>query len=138
MGTITIEQIDLIMERANVTYTEAKAALEQTNGDVVEALLLLEKDQKIKDKGTVALSPRKGEKISSFIEKLNATSFIMRKKERTFVDVPLSVAIIITACTFYISIVGLILALLFGIKIEIKGENDVAEKINSTIDGMNK
>ncbi|MDF2595632.1 MAG: hypothetical protein K0R69_1973, partial [Clostridia bacterium] len=50
MGTITIEQIDLIMARANVSYAEAKSALEQTNGDVVEALLFLEKEQKIKDK----------------------------------------------------------------------------------------
>jgi len=138
MGTITIEQIDLIMERANVTYAEAKVALEQTSGDVVEALLLLERDQKIKDKSKTSSSPRRGEKITSFIEKLNATSFIMRKKDHTFINAPLSVAIILIACTFYISIVGLILALLFGIKIEFKGENDVAEKINSTINNINK
>ncbi|WP_069999571.1 DUF4342 domain-containing protein [Cellulosilyticum sp. I15G10I2] len=138
MGTITIEQIDLIMERANVTYGEAKAALEQTSGDVVEALLLLEKDQKLKAKTISNQSQAKSEKITSFIEKLNATSFIMRKKTHTFVDIPLSVAIILVICTFHISIVGLLLSLLFGIKIEFKGENEVAEKINSTIDSINK
>lgn len=137
MGTITIEQIDLIMERANVSYSEAKAALEQTNGDVVEALLLLEKEEKIKTH-TVAASSTRKEKITSFIDKLNATSFIMRKKDRTFVDVPLSVAIILILCTFYVSIIGIILALLFGIKLEFKGENEVAEKINSTINTINK
>ena len=29
---ITLEQIDLIMQRANVSYAEAKAALEAANG----------------------------------------------------------------------------------------------------------
>ncbi|MDF2877346.1 MAG: hypothetical protein K0S30_442 [Clostridia bacterium] len=138
MGTITIEQIDLIMARANVSYAEAKSALEQTNGDVVEALLFLEKEQKIKDKAAFDIPPKANQKFMSFIEKLNAISFIMRKKDRTFVDVPLSVAIILVACTFYISIIGLLLALLFGIKIEFKGENEVADKINSTINHMNK
>lgn len=138
MGTITIEQIDLIMARANVSYAEAKSALEQTNGDVVEALLFLEKEQKIKDKTAFDLPPKGSQKFMSFIEKLNAISFIMRKRDRTFVDVPLSVAIILAACTFYISIIGLLLALLFGIKIEFKGENEVADKINSTINHMNK
>jgi hypothetical protein len=138
MGTITIEQIDLIMERANVTYAEAKIALEQTNGDVVEALLFLEKEQKIKAKSEPKNFSKKGEKITSFIEKLNATSFIMRKKERTFIDIPLSVAIILIACTFYISIIGILAAVVFGARLEFKGENEVAEKINSTIDHINK
>ena len=138
MGTITIEQIDLIMERANVTYLEAKTALEQTNGDVVESLLLLEKEQKTKSKTTSNHLPTKSEKVTSFIEKLNATSFIMRKKGHTFVDIPLSIAIILVVSTFHISIITLLLSLLFGVKIEFKGENEVAEKINSTINTINK
>ena len=42
MENITLEQIDLIMKRANVTYTEAKEALEKCGGDTVEALIYLE------------------------------------------------------------------------------------------------
>ncbi len=138
MGTITIEQIDLIMERANVSYAEAKAALEQTNGDVVEALLYLEKEQKIKSKASGSGFTKKSEKVTSFIEKLNATSFIMRRKERTFIDVPLSLAIILILCTIHVSAAAILIALICGVKLEFKGENDIAEKINTTIDHINK
>lgn len=133
MATITLEQIDLIMQRANVSYNEAKTALEQCNGDTLEALLYLEKNQKIK-----AVSSSNGEKIGSFINKLNATTFIMKKKEHVYIDVPLSVALLAGIFCFPISIIALALSLLFGIKVDIHGENEVAEKINSSIDLLKK
>lgn len=133
MATITLEQIDLIMQRANVSYNEAKIALEQCNGDTLEALLYLEKNQKLKP------SPASNsEKVNSFINKLNATTFIMKKKERIYIDVPLSVALIGGILCFPISIIALALSLIFGIKVDIHGENEVAEKINSSIDFLKK
>ena len=133
MTTITLEQIDLIMQRANVSYNEAKIALEQCNGDTLEALLYLEKNQKIKSS-----SASNSEKVNSFINKLNATTFIMKKKERVYIDVPLSVALIAGILCFPTSIIALALSLIFGIKVDIQGENEVAEKINSSIDFLKK
>lgn len=134
METITLEQIDLIMQRANVSYNEAKEALEQCNGDVVEALLYLEKFEKIKaNKSTTSI-----EKLTTFIDKLNATTFIMKKKERVYVNVPLSVALIAIILCFYISILAIIISLIFGVRISITGENDIANKINSTFDELKK
>lgn len=129
MVNITLEQIDLIMQRANVSYAEAKEALIQTNGDVVEALLLLEKTSKIK----TTKDSSSTQKVTSFIDKLNATTFILKKKDRVYVDVPLSIALIAILLSFHVSIVALIIVLFFGIRIDIKGENDVARKINSTM-----
>lgn len=40
---ITLEQVEKLRERANVSYDEAKAALEESNGDLLEALINLEK-----------------------------------------------------------------------------------------------
>ena len=130
---MTLEQIDLIMQRANVSYNEAKIALEQCNGDTLEALLYLEKNQKIKSS-----SASNSEKVNSFINKLNATTFIMKKKERIYIDVPLSVALIGGILCFPLSIIALALSLIFGIKVDIHGENEVAEKINSSIDFLKK
>ena len=45
---ITLEQVEKLCERANVTYDEAKAALEATNGDLLEALINLERQGKAK------------------------------------------------------------------------------------------
>ena len=35
------EKVDMLRERANVSYEEAKNALEKSNGDVLEAMILL-------------------------------------------------------------------------------------------------
>lgn len=51
---ITLEQVEKLRDRANVSYDEAKAALEIANGDVLEALIQLEK------KGSVAPPPGGG------------------------------------------------------------------------------
>ena len=40
---ITLEQVEKLKERANVSYDEAKVALEEANGDLLEALINLEK-----------------------------------------------------------------------------------------------
>lgn len=140
MENITLEQIDLIMQRANVSYGEAKSALETCNGDIVEALLLLEVDDKIKTEKspTPQNNHPKHEKLNTFISKLNATNFIMKKKDRTYIDIPLSVALIFGITCFYASIIAIIVALAFGIRIKISGENDIAEKLNSTFDQFTK
>ena len=133
MATITLEQIDLVMQRANVPYSDAKEALEACNGDVVEALLYLEKTERIQPKSTTS-----SDKVTSFINKLNATTFIMKKKERTYVNVPLSIALIAIILCFHVSVVAIIIALIMGVKISIVGENDIATKINSTINDLKK
>ncbi len=44
--TITLEQVDKLRERADVSFEEAKAALEQSNGDLLDALIWLERQGK--------------------------------------------------------------------------------------------
>ena len=39
---ITLELIDELKERTNTTYSEAKEALEQCNGELLEAVIYLE------------------------------------------------------------------------------------------------
>ena len=136
MENITLEQIDLIMKRANVTYSEAKEALEQCNGDTLEALVLLEKQDKIKGSTKACKGSERtfGESIKAFVKKLNATRFILKKEEKNFVDVPLSLALIAILFCCYFSIVALIIAYCCGYRIHIIGENDVAEKINEGMD----
>lgn len=43
---ITIEQVEKLRERANVSYEEARAALEKADGDLLEAMILLEREGK--------------------------------------------------------------------------------------------
>ena len=134
MSNINLEQIDLIMQRANVTYNEAKEALEACNGDIVEALLYLEKADKIKK----APASHNCDSFKSFIGKLNATRFILHKGERTYMDIPLTIAILAIILCCHISIVALVIALILGVKINIKGENDIAQKFSSAVNSFQK
>lgn len=43
-----LEQIEKLRERAQVTYDEAKEAYEQANGDLLDALIYLEKQGKVR------------------------------------------------------------------------------------------
>lgn len=134
MENITLEQIDLLMQRANVSYSEAKEALEQCGGNTLEALLYLEKAEKIKTSAT----PNHSDSFKNFIGKLNTTRFILKKKEHTYVDVPLSVAIIAIITCFHVSVLAFVISLAIGIRVDIKGENDLAQKLNSGLDSFQK
>ncbi len=45
---VTLEQVTKLREYANISFEEAKAALEATNGDILEAIVNLEKQNRIK------------------------------------------------------------------------------------------
>lgn len=51
MDKITIEQVEKLQQRANVSYEEAKEALEKCDGDILEALIMLEKEGKTAQTG---------------------------------------------------------------------------------------
>ena len=140
MSNINLEQIDLIMQRANVSYSEAKEALEQCNGDTVEALLFLEKANKIKSTSSSKNhnNSAKCEGFKAFVKKLHATTFTLSKNGRTYLDLPLSITLIgaLVCCPF--SILALVIVLAYGMKINISGDNDVADKINATFNDFQK
>ncbi|HBR33541.1 MAG TPA: ubiquitin, partial [Firmicutes bacterium] len=45
---VNFEQVQKLRDRANISYEEAKKALEETNGDLLQAMINLEKQNKIK------------------------------------------------------------------------------------------
>lgn len=45
---VTLQQVEELKRYANITFNEAKDALEETNGDILEAIINLEKKGKIK------------------------------------------------------------------------------------------
>ena len=50
MSEITLEKLDQIIERTNVTYGEAKKALEQSEGNVIDAIIYIEENFNTKSK----------------------------------------------------------------------------------------
>ncbi|MDK2865970.1 MAG: hypothetical protein PWP51_90 [Clostridiales bacterium] len=136
--SVSLEKIDMLMERANISYKEAKEALEKFDGDMVEALIYLESNQKTAPH-TTSRHPREHrehykeqrrqqrraqnrdifEDLKGFVQKLHKTSFIVSKKDRRLLDIPLTVAGIIILVTLPASLFLLILPYFFGYQIRI-------------------
>jgi len=121
--SVTLEKIDVIIERANVSYQEAKEALEAHDGDLVEALIALEKGEKIKKEKNKA-KENINEKCESFTGKLGAEikrlhkhKFRINKEGEQVINIPLTIAIILCVITFPFSFVVLALLLILGYKI---------------------
>ena len=77
-----LEKIDIIRERLGVTYKEAQEALQEADGDVVQALINLEEpdkkwDDKLEEKGQKLI-----EYIKEIIKKGNVTKVRIKKKDK--------------------------------------------------------
>lgn len=126
--TVRIEQIDELVKRANVSYEDAKEALEKCGGDMLEALIYLEKSKKIKKDNTSLF-----DKFKELLKKGNSTRFIIKKRENTVINLSVNVSILIAIFTFHITALGLVLALLCGYKMKFETDKGEDLKVNQTI-----
>ncbi len=114
--SISLEQIDLIMKRSNVGYTQAKEALERSNGDVVEALALLEREGKCGDHS----NPFKTQdQFNTYVDTLKTTHFVLSKDDHDYIHAPLLAVLVVMLLCFHVSVLGLLIAICIGFKISL-------------------
>lgn len=98
---ITLEKVDQVRERTGVSYSKAKEALQQTNGDVLDAIILLESEMKNKKSLNHGVERNNtSETIEEFkvwlkelINKGNISRIKVSKDEKVLVDVPVNAGI---------------------------------------------
>jgi len=129
-----LELIEMLREKARVSYEEAKEALEKCNGDIVDALIYLEKQDKIKPPPKESGAAGFWAGLKRLVKKCHATRLVISKNNENIVDLPLTVMIVITVIAPPITIAGLLVALFTGYKIRIKGPSGDNLKINQTLD----
>ncbi|AHM58065.1 hypothetical protein EAL2_808p05620 (plasmid) [Peptoclostridium acidaminophilum DSM 3953] len=124
--SVSLEKIDILKERANVSYQEAREALENTGGDLVEALIYLEKNEKLKKQSQPIgqkLSEQGvglGQRIKDTVRTLHSYRFIIQKNGENLLNIPSTIAIIAGLMTFPMSIVLLVVIALLGCKIKVR------------------
>ena len=133
---ITLEQIDSLRKRANVSYQDAKEALEKYEGDIVEALVYLEKEKKIKATKKAEGRGEFWERVKGIIRKGNRTKLQIKNESRVVLNIPITLAIIITIFATHITILGLVIALLTKHKIRIEKANGGDIEVNKVFDKM--
>jgi hypothetical protein len=134
---VSLELIEILRERANVSYEEAKEALEKCNNDVVEALIYLEKQDRIK-KPSAETCSQSGcfTTIKKLIKTCNITKLIISKDGNTIIDLPLTIVILATIIMPPLTVIGLLAALFTNHKIRLEKPGCSDMKINQTLDNI--
>jgi len=137
--SINLEQIDELRKRANVSYEDAKNALDQSDGNLIEALVYLEKQNKIKPDGKSSsdntfCGDKLFEKVKKIIKKCNETKLIITKNDVVILNICITLVILITVVAAPVVIVALILAFATNHKIRIRKKNDEDSEVNKVFD----
>lgn len=121
-----IEKIDMVRERMNVTYEEAKGALEATNWDVVEALIKIERDEKARREEIFVRGNELVDKIKELVRKGNVNRLRVKQDDQVLVEIPVTAGVVGAFLAPQLAIIGAIAALVSKCTVEIE-RNEVPE-----------
>ena len=135
---ISLEKIDTVVARTNATFKEAKEALQKTEGNVVEAIILIEDNQtswadNMSDKGEQMV-----DKVKEIVRKGNATKITIKKDGEIIMNIPVNAAALGTIISAPLALLGVGTALLSKCTIEIQKEDGEIININNLIEKDNK
>lgn len=118
MENDTLKKIDEILKRTNTDYSTAKEALEAANGDVLEAIIIIENQ----NKGFSSNSYR-GEEIMNqlkdVLSKGNATKLTIKKNNEVIINIPITAGLVSALVAPFLSAAGISIALLAKCSVEI-------------------
>ena len=134
--SITLEKIDLLRERANVSYQDAKEALERCNNDIVDALVYLEQGHKVKPEKKASCESKFCSKVKTVIKKGNETKLVIAGKDDNLINIPMTAAVLITIVATPVVIVGIPVALLTNHKIRIEKKDGKDIEVNQILNKM--
>lgn len=134
MSKITIEAIDQVMDRVpGVTYAEVKEALIKCDGDVVDAIILLQNnstnEENIKSKKTFEDvfgkdSEQIKEEITELIRKSNVIRIVIEKNGKIIMNIPITAGVIGVVFAPILTLIGLSASVLAKYRIKIENEDE--------------
>lgn len=126
---ITLEKIELVKDKTGVGYKEAKESLEKTDGNVVDAIILIEENIDEVGKSKIGEhSVAMIDAIKEAIRKGNVSKITLEKDGDVILNLPVSIGIIGTVLFPWAAIGATIAA--FGSKCTIELIKDNGEVIN--------
>lgn len=162
----TLEQVERLREKANVSYDEAKAALEACNNDLLDAIIYLEKQGKVKSEGGFYSSsgsakenasveiPREEpseeshgfsdlmRRFGAFCLKLlhisNANYFEVYRYDEKRTSMPVLVLVLLLIFAFWVAIPLLIVGLFFGFRYRFSGPELGKNLVNDPMENVAK
>lgn len=140
---ITIEKIDTVIQRVpNVTYAEAKQALLEHNGDVIESIIALESNSSTID-NNISKKTKQAKKVvedmfskdsedfkeiknqaKELLKKSSVIRIIIDRNNKVIMNIPLTVGVVGVALLPIYTLVGLSAAVIGKCRIKIQNEDD--------------
>lgn len=134
---IRLKDIDLIRERTQVSYKKAKEALEKANGNIVDALILLEEDKTTFADTLTVKGSETIEKIKEIIKKGNVTKIRVKHGDKVIMDIPVTAGAIGSIIIPQLTLLGATVALIADCTIEIERPTNSKSVENTTDTGCN-
>ena len=149
-----MEKVDKLRERANVTYEEAKAALESNNWDLLDAMVALEKQGKtsgpeqsnystsyeqqqeyikVRDKvyEQQNTKPHVGRTIRDTIRRFLRicldNSFCVKRQDEVIFKLPLIILVLLVLVACKVVLAVGVIALFFGFRYSFEGKDDLKQ-----------
>ncbi len=93
---ITLEKIELVKDRTGVTYAEAKQALEETDGSVVDAIIAIEEiiNTGEKKKGFGKKGEALFSRLKEIVKKGNVSKIQVKKDGELVLNVPVNAGLV--------------------------------------------
>jgi translation elongation factor EF-Ts len=133
MEEVTLEKIDTIRKRTGLNYGDAKIALENNNGNVVDTLIYLENNKKSFTDNVSDVSNDILGTVKDIINKGNVNRIKIKRDNKTLVDIPVNAGIAVGALTLFspaILAIGAVTAIASKISIEIERPDGSVEVVN--------
>lgn len=142
MGSYTVEQVEFLRQRADITYEEALEVLERCGGDLTRCLVDLERRGKIRKNGAAHAgthtprasahamhTAREGASLSQLLKKILRMRLVVTKESRTYVDLPIIYLALAAVCAPHLMIITVIAMFVMGLKIRL--ENSEGGKVGN-------
>jgi hypothetical protein len=138
MSQITLEMVDEVINRTGASYTEAKEALQSCEGDILEAVVLIETNREASSGFSRDLSERTLElieKAKEIIKKGNVTSIIVERQGRKLLDIPVTIGGIAAILFVWQTVIAVIAAFGTGCVLKVIKDNGDVININDLVHG---
>ena len=149
-----LEKVEKLRERSNVSYEEAKQALNEANGDMLDAMIILENkgminsgennthstnyeeqtnivnvqdtidDQEEKNSRTICQKLKHLFRL--VLDKCRVNRLVVERNNRTLISVPLWVFVVAAIAAFWTVGILLIVGLFFGCRYSVQGPDDLS------------
>lgn len=138
MDEATSKKIEILMEKANLSYEEAEELLNKFHGDLLEALIHCEREkqkrsrnfnEKLSDSEFVTY-------IKNLIKSGNVSRVIIRKNETILVNIPVNAGIVVGLALLLqpvLIIIGAATAVVTELEIDIIKEDGSVEVVNTIV-----